>query len=165
MHAPEDREGLGRRPGGAARKVLAIASSGGHWTELVRLKAAFRGHAVTWVTTNEGYRDSAPPGRFYVIRDANRWDKKGLVVMLTQIARILWKVRPDVVISTGAAPGYFALRLGRTLGARTAWVDSVANAEELSLSGLKVGPYADLWLTQWEHLATRDGPDFRGRVL
>jgi hypothetical protein len=69
------------------------------------------------------------------------------------------------VISTGALPGYFALRLAKLFGARTVWIDSIANAEELSMSGQKVRPYADLWLTQWAHLASAGGPEFRGSVL
>jgi hypothetical protein len=74
-------------------------------------------------------------------------------------------VRPDVVISTGAAPGYFAILFGKKLGAKTIWLDSIANVDELSMSGRAVGKYADLWLTQWEHLATEGGPDFIGAVL
>ena len=81
------------------------------------------------------------------------------------IAWLLWQERPDVVISTGAAPGYFAIRLGNLFGARTIWVDSVANVEELSLSGQKAGPHAKLWLTQWAHLARENGPHHRGSVL
>jgi hypothetical protein len=73
--------------------------------------------------------------------------------------------RPDVVITTGAAPGYFAIRFGNWLRARTIWVDSVANVDELSLSGRKAGPHADLWLTQWAHLAKPGGPRFTGSVL
>ena len=65
---------------------------------------------------------------------------------------VLLRVRPDVVISTGAAPGYFALRFGGLLGARTLWLDSIANAEELSLSGTKASRFADLTLTQWPEL-------------
>jgi len=68
-------------------------------------------------------------------------------------------------VSTGAAPGYIAVRLGKLLGARTAWIDSVANVEEVSLSGRMVGRHADLWLTQWRHLAKDDGPQYRGEVL
>jgi UDP-N-acetylglucosamine:LPS N-acetylglucosamine transferase len=78
---------------------------------------------------------------------------------------ILLRERPDVIISTGAAPGYFALRLGKWFGARTIWVDSIANVEKLSLSGQRVGKYADLWLTQWPHLARPEGPYFMGGVL
>jgi UDP-N-acetylglucosamine:LPS N-acetylglucosamine transferase len=156
---------IGRREGAAPRRVLAIASSGGHWTQLVRLSSALAGHQVTWVTTNPGYRDKAPPGEFRAIRDASLWDKPGLLIMLGQISRLVLTLRPDIILSTGAAPGYFAIRVGHSIGARSIWVDSIANAEELSLSGRRIGRYADLWLTQWEHLARPEGPHFVGSVL
>lgn len=77
----------------------------------------------------------------------------------------MWCERPEVIISTGAAPGYLGLRIGKWFGARTIWIDSIANAEKLSLSGQLVRNCADLWLTQWPHLARQDGPLFRGSVL
>ena len=70
-----------------------------------------------------------------------------------------------VVISTGAAPGFFGLAFGKLLGARTIWIDSMANVEELSLSGRQVRRFADLWLTQWPHLARPDGPRYEGGVV
>ena len=82
--------------------------------------------------------------------------------------RILWivvKVRPDIVISTGAAPGYFAIRFGRWLGARTCWVDSIANAGQLSLSGRKVRKYATTVLSQWPEVADREDVVYAGSVL
>ena len=72
---------------------------------------------------------------------------------------------PDIVITTGAAPGYFGVRIGKWLGARVVWIDSVANAEELSMSGQKAGAFSDLWLTQWPHLAGDGGPKYIGNVL
>jgi len=84
------------------------------------------------------------------------------------MVEVLWLVlryRPQIVISTGAAPGYFAVRFGHYIGARTVWVDSIANVDELSLSGRLAGPYTDLWLTQWAHLASHNGPLYRGKVL
>jgi hypothetical protein len=82
-----------------------------------------------------------------------------------QIAWILMKESPEVVISTGAAPGYFAVVLGRLFGARTIWVDSIANADHISMAGVRVGRHADLWLTQWPHLSRPDGPHYGGAVL
>lgn len=150
-------------------RVLAIASGGGHWVQLRRLRPAWEGCEVTYVTTAEGYRGEVhgtePDAGFRVVPDANRWQKVRLLRQLAAILTILWKLRPDVVISTGAAPGYFALRLGKLLGARTIWVDSIANSGELSFSGNAVGRFADLYLTQWEHLARPGGPEFRGAVL
>jgi UDP-N-acetylglucosamine:LPS N-acetylglucosamine transferase len=158
----------------APRRVLAVASGGGHWVQLMRLRPAWDGHRVTYVTTTGAFRaqvrqEAAARGQpapgYFVVPEANRWQKLKLARQLLGLAVIVLRVRPHVVITTGAAPGYFALRLGRLLGARTAWVDSIANAGELSLSGRMAGRHADLWLTQWPDLAHPDGPDFQGAVL
>ena len=156
---------FGRSDGIEPRRVLAISSSGGHWTELLRLAPALEGHDVTWVTTNQGYRDSIPFGRFDQVRDASMWNKRGLVILFGQIVALVARLRPEVVITTGAAPGFFAIRVANMLGAYTIWLDSIANADELSLSGRRIGGHADVWLTQWEHLAGPDGPLFRGSVV
>jgi UDP-N-acetylglucosamine:LPS N-acetylglucosamine transferase len=75
------------------------------------------------------------------------------------------KERPDVVISTGAAPGLLGLILGRLFGAKAIWIDSVANSEKLSMSGKIAGYVADLWITQWSHLSSKSGPRHFGSVL
>jgi hypothetical protein len=73
---------------------------------------------------------------------------------------------PDLIISTGAAPGLIALLLGKLVfRRRTIWIDSMANADRLSTSGRLAGRLADLWLTQWPHLAEAGGPQFWGPVL
>ena len=160
-------------------RILAIASGGGHWIQLRRMRPAWDGCHVIYVTTNQGYseevfRDALDRKQtmpmFYTIRDANRWQKFRLLMQLLQIFIILAKEHPDVVISTGAAPGFFAIRIGKMLGARTIWVDSIANGETLSLAGKKVGLHADLWLTQWKELAGSELPDvglpaFKGSVI
>jgi UDP-N-acetylglucosamine:LPS N-acetylglucosamine transferase len=147
------------------KRLLAISSSGGHWVQLQRLRPAFDGCEVTFATTRPSYALEVEGHRFELIRDANRTQKLKAVLMLFSLLRVLLKVRPDVIVSTGAMPGYFALRLGKLFGVRTIFVDSIANAEELSLSGQKAGKIADLWLTQWEHLARENGPFYKGNVL
>lgn len=149
----------------ARKKIVAISSGGGHWVQMLRLRPAFEGCEVVYATVKEGYRADVGDSEFRVIRDANRWSKTALVRCAWSVLSLLLRERPDVVISTGAAPGYFALRIGRLLGARTIWLDSVANAEELSMSGKKAGKVADLWLTQWPHLAGGDGPRCAGSVF
>jgi len=146
-------------------KVLAVSSGGGHWVQMLRLRPAFVGCEVTYATVRRGYESDLEGAAFRVIADCNRSQKLRLCWSALTILILFLRVRPDVVISTGAAPGYFAIRLGRLLGARTIWVDSIANAEELSMSGQMVGKHAHLWLTQWPHLARPDGPQFRGSVL
>lgn len=146
-------------------KVLLVASGGGHWVQLMRMVPAFAAYQRVYVTTLDGYHEDVGTGRLYLVNDANRWNKFGLLRMAFRLLLILLKERPELIVSTGAAPGYFAIRLGKLLGARTVWVDSIANVERLSLSGQRVAPYADMWLTQWPHLSRPDGPHFRGAVL
>lgn len=155
-------------------RILAVASGGGHWVQLSRVAPAWDGCTVTYVTTDPGFqaeveaaaaaRGQPRPG-YHVVIDANRWQKLRLLRSLLQMVLILLRTRPDVVVTTGAAPGYFALRLAALMGSRTIWIDSIANAEELSLAGQKAGRHSDLWLTQWEHLTTPNGPEYKGSVL
>jgi UDP-N-acetylglucosamine:LPS N-acetylglucosamine transferase len=147
------------------KKLLAVASGGGHWVQLLRLTPAFVECEVVFVTVQEAYRTDVEGQKFYSVSDATRHTKIRLIRTALELFWILCKERPEVVISTGAAPGYFAIVLGRLLGARTIWVDSIANVEQLSMSGKLAGRHAHLWLTQWPHLATTEGPQFRGAVL
>ena len=147
------------------KKILAVSSGGGHWIELIRVVPAFEGHDVAYVTVDNTYRSGVGLARFYTVRDVTRWDKWRWPQTIAKLIWILLCERPDVVISTGALPGYFSLRLAKSFGARTIWLDSIANVEELSLSGQKIGSHADLWLTQWPHLARPNGPMYLGAVL
>lgn len=149
----------------APQKILAVASGGGHWVQLLRLRPAFEGHQVTYVTVDASYAADLAGERLLVVNDATRWNKLALVLLALRTFAIILRVRPDLVISTGAAPGYLAVRFGKLFGARTIWLDSIANVERLSMSGDLAAKHADLWLTQWEHLSSADGPDFRGAVL
>src|SRR4051812_15591301 len=135
------------------RRVLAVASSGGHWIQLRRLEPPVAGHHGAWLTTHPGPPAGGAPARLPTRPGANRRSKAALVRSALKIAWVLLRERPDVVVSTGAAPGYLAIRGARLLGARTVWIDSVANVDELSLSGRLASARADLCLTQWPHLA------------
>jgi len=133
--------------------------------QLLRLRPAFDGCDITYATTRRAYGIDIGDGQFCVVPDCNREQKLRVLWCAIRVAFLLLWLRPDVVISTGAAPGYLVVRFGKLLGAKTIWVDSVANAEELSMAGRMAGRHAGLWLTQWPHLAGDPGPKFRGSVL
>jgi UDP-N-acetylglucosamine:LPS N-acetylglucosamine transferase len=133
--------------------------------QLLRLRPAFTGKHVTYASVGTGRAADVAPAPYHAIPDANRAHKVRLLWLLLRLFWLLLRVRPDVVISTGAAPGYVAVRIGRLLGARTLFLDSIANAEELSLSANLAKRHCDLVLTQWPHLAEGDAPRYRGSVL
>lgn len=147
------------------RRVLAIASGGGHWIQLQRLLPALDGHELVFATVSPDYAAEVAPRELHVIPDANRDRPFRIVLLALAVLRLVWRLRPQVVVSTGAAPGLFGIVFGKLLGARTAWIDSLANVERVSLSGRLARPFADLWLTQWPGLARPGGPRYEGSVL
>lgn len=146
-------------------KILAVASGGGHWVQMLRLRPAFRDCDVTYVTVNSASREDVKDCKFYSVTDGNRDTKITLILMALKLLYITLKTRPDVVISTGAAPGYFACRFGKLLGAKTLFIDSVANAEEMSLSAKLVSSHANKVFSQWPKVAKKEGVEFHGSVL
>jgi UDP-N-acetylglucosamine:LPS N-acetylglucosamine transferase len=146
-------------------RILAVSSGGGHWVQMLRLRPAFADKEVTYASVGISRAADVAPSAYRSIPDANRAQKIKLLWLLMKLSWLVLRVRPDVVISTGAAPGYLAVRIGRMLGARTLFLDSIANAEELSLSANLAKRHCDLVLTQWPHLADHDGPGYRGSVL
>jgi len=146
-------------------KVMVVCSGGGHWVQARRVAPALEGAEQVWVTVSPIYRKEIEGHRFRVVADVTRWNKVKWVVTAFQLLFILLRERPDVVLTTGALPGYFAVRIARLLGARTIWLDSIANVERLSMAGEYAGRHVDLWLTQWPHLAREGGPRYLGRVF
>lgn len=146
-------------------KILAVSSGGGHWVQLQRLRPAFEGHQVMYVTVGPCDTAAVAPDPVKLIPDANARTPVRMFWLLMRMAWIVLRYRPDVVITTGAAPGYWAIRLGRWCGAKTVFIDSIANAEHLSFSGRLALGRADVTLTQWSDLACEPGPCFWGSVV
>ncbi len=147
------------------KRVIAIASGGGHWQQLMLMRPGFAHHDVLYLTTLDGLpaQFDAQPSR--IVPDCNRDEKIAILKTGIRLAWIMVRHRPHVVISTGALPGVMALALGRLLRAKTIWVDSVANAEEMSMSGKLARRFAHVWMSQWEHVAKVTGSDYAGAVL
>lgn len=145
-------------------RILAASSGGGHWDELLALRDAFAGHDVTYLTTSADLLMLAGVSGT-VIADCNRDTPVATLRTIVAIARLVWRLRPDCVVSTGAAPGLICILLGRMLGARTLWIESIANAERLSMSGRIASKAANRCVVQWEHMARPAGPDFAGAVF
>ena len=141
-----------------SRRVLAVASKGGHWRQLRALTEAFDGHNVRYACTDPDIAE-------FAIGECSRSQWWRAFVVAWQVLRIIAVVRPHVVVSTGALPGLIAIVVARLTGAKTIWVDSIANTERMSLSGRLSRPFAGLWITQWPDVSARTGAVYAGAVL
>lgn len=138
------------------KKVFAVASFGGHWIQLLRIVRPLEEfYDITYICTNSKCASMVPERPFFKITDFSRWNAWKMVFAVFSIIRMFIKQRPDVLISTGAAPGLLVLLIGKYLFFRkTIWIDSFANASQLSFCGKLAKKLSISHVyTQWEHLS------------
>lgn len=145
-------------------KILMVASKGGHWCQLMQLKGVLDRYEVTFACTDYSVFERWFVKDKLVLNDFNRNEISGLFSSFIKLVHFFIKERPRVVISTGAAPGLLAIIIGRVFGAKTIWIDSIANTEKLSLSGHFASFFSNYTLTQWAELQS-DKVLFRGKLI
>jgi UDP-N-acetylglucosamine:LPS N-acetylglucosamine transferase len=146
-------------------RLIAAASGGGHWIELLRLKRAFEGWDVVYVSMFENYVSAIPGARYYTVPDASRFDKLAFFKVALKAFRIMLKERPDAIVTTGSAPMLWFLIFGRLIGAKTLWIDSIAQAEKMSSSGRIAKKLATVAVAQWPEVARDEDIEYWGAVL
>jgi UDP-N-acetylglucosamine transferase subunit ALG13 len=77
----------------------------------------------------------------------------GAISSFFRSARIIWKERPDLVISTGAGAVVFVVAWARLMGARTVIVESFARFQHPSLFSRVTAPWAHHLIVQSKPLA------------
>lgn len=117
------------------------------------LRPAIDPATTVFATTNRELAAREGLRHVHLLPDSNRDAPARSLRCMIASARLVWRVRPHVLVTTGALPGLFCLIFARLLGARTVWIDSIANSDHPSLSGRCARPFATRWYTQWEHLA------------
>jgi beta-1,4-N-acetylglucosaminyltransferase len=148
-------------------KVLLVCSPGGHLQQMLALEPAWRDMDRAWVTLA-----GADVG--YLLADeevtighgpTNR-SLRALVRNLGLAWRLLRRQRPDAVLSTGAGLAVPFFIVGKLLGIRLVYVESVTRSETISLSGKLVYPLASRFFVQWPALAERRRrAEYAGAVL
>ena len=137
------------------KKIGLICSAGGHFTEMLQLREAFKGHRIFVIT----YREKATLNQenTYYLRT---WrSPTGFIVGLIKIFIIFLKEKPDILFSTGSEiavpPFYLGKFLFRT---KLIYLECSAQVYRPSLTGRCVYPITDLFLVQWEFLLKKYGP-------
>lgn len=148
-------------------KICLAASAGGHLSQLLAIAESWEGHETFCVATSEVVRGRLREhGPTYIVGECNRQRPLQVLRVLARCIAIAIRERPQVVISTGAAAGCIQCFLGKMIGAKIIWIDSITNVERLSLSGLMVRRIADLFLVQWPELTKKyTNVQFAGTVI
>jgi len=125
-------------------------------SELLELEKIWYNDNFFFVSTTDVIRKKlARLGTTYIIGECNRQHPFKVIVVTFRCLKIVLKERPNIIISTGAAAGFLMCFWAKLFGAKVIWVDSIANAEKLSMSGRMIRPFADLILSQWPDVAAK----------
>ena len=149
---------------GGMRKVMAVASGGGHWVELRRLMPAFAGSEVLYVSTDPRPTPTSRRRATTAVTNVTRKSRLAFAATIREILAIVRARAPGGGGDDRRGAGLRRLVLAKLLcGSRTVWIDTVAYTEGMTLSGRLARPFADAWLVQWPHLAKPGGPEYWGR--
>ncbi len=144
------------RAGEKRPRVLLVASSGGHLLELLELADGFERRDRLWVTFDKPDARSLLRGErvVHAHHPTNR-NLRNLARNLVLAVRLLVRLRPEAIVTTGAGVAVPFCFVGRALGARVVYVESLARASDLSLTGRIVRPVTTTFFVQWPELAER----------
>lgn len=141
------------------KKVLFISSTGGHLSELMQLKSMFDKydfHIITEKTKSNMYlKDKYPKRVNYLVYGT----KSNMLIypfkLLYNCFKSLFlylKIRPRVIITTGAHTAGPMCCIGKIFGSKIIYIETFANSETKSVTGKMVYKFADLFIVQWEEM-------------
>lgn len=146
--------------------LLAVASAGGHLIQLSRLLPAFSDYKVVIISTIDlSNKIEFKNYETLVVTDSNFDQKMKLTITAIQVLGHIVFKRPSKIVTTGAAPGLFAILFGKLVFAQSIWIDSIANAEELSFAGSIAKKLTTNCYSQWQEVAKKNNIKFLGAVI
>ena len=140
------------------KRVLFIASTGGHLSELLQLEPLFKKYQSFLITEKtKSTRDLK-----------NKHKKVNYLVYGTKDhvfsylfkfpynclkSLILYiKIRPKVIVTTGTHTAVPMCYIGKLFGSKIIFIETFANSKTKTLSGRIVYPIADTFIVQWESM-------------
>lgn len=132
------------------KSICLVGSSGGHLTHLYMLKQTWSKYDRFWVTFNkEDANDLLSNERVYHCyypTNRNLWN---LLKNTFLAIYVLFKERPKVIISSGAAVAVPFFYIGKILGAKTIYIEVFDRFDKPTLTGKLVYPVTDEFIVQW----------------
>lgn len=134
-------------------KVCFVGSSGGHLTHLYMLKPFWQNKERFWVTFDKEDARSLLKGErmYYCYYPSNR-SVKALLINTVRALEIILDERPDLIISSGAAPAIPFFYIGKLLGAKTIYIEVFDRINASTISGKLCYPVTDRFVVQWEEM-------------
>ena len=131
-------------------KAMLVCSSGGHLTQLYRLRPWWSQHDRTWVTFPDAHAESLLSGEKVVPAFAPTTRNIPNAVRNLRLAiRLIRAERPDVLVSDGAGVAFPFFLIGWIFGVRTVYIEVYDRISRPTMTGRLCYPLTGLFLLQW----------------
>ena len=141
------------------RKVLFVASTGGHLKELMQLEDMFLNYdfnLITEKTYSNLYLKYKYNNRVeflvYVTKDHLLTYPFKLLYNCFKSLWLYLKIHPDYIITTGVHTSAALCCLGKIFGSKIIYIETFANISSKTVTGKYLYPVSDLFIVQWKSL-------------
>lgn len=130
-------------------KVCLVCSSGGHLMHLYMLKPFWQNKERFWVTFDkEDARSLLNGEKMYPCYYPSNCSLKALIIDTVKAMKIILKERPDLIISSGAAPAVPFFYIGKLFGAKTIYIEVFDRINAPTLAGRLCYPVTDKFIVE-----------------
>lgn len=144
------------------KKVMFIASTGGHLNELLQLAPMFNNYDYSIVTektkSNIGLKDKYK-GRVHYIISGTYTTLGAKIVYPFKLFFNCWislflmiKIKPYVVVTTGSHNVGPMCCLAKLFGKKVIFIETFANSSSPTKAGRIIYKFADYFIVQWESM-------------
>ena len=141
------------------KKIMFISSTGGHFNEMSQLKELTKKYdyyIVTEKTSDKMYLKEKYPHKVsflvYGTKDHFLVYPFKLFYNCFKSLFIYIKVRPTVILTTGAHTAGPMCCIGKILGSKIIFIETMANISTKTITGRLIYKFADLFIVQWESM-------------
>lgn len=141
------------------KKVLFVASTGGHLKELMQLESMFSlydYHLITEKTkSNLALKKSYGKKIDYLVygtKDHMITYPFKLFYNILKSIYLYFKIHPDYIVTTGVHTSGPICCFGKIFGTRIIYIETFANINSKTVTGKLLYPISDKFIIQWESL-------------
>lgn len=141
------------------RKVLFIASTGGHLNELMQIRPLFKKfdyHIVTESTKlDESLQKKFGDRVSFLIYGTKKYPVKYVFKFVANCfisLKYFFKYQPEVVVTTGTHTAVPMCYIAKLFGSKIIFIETFANRTTATVAGRLVYPIADTFVVQWEEM-------------
>ena len=141
------------------RRVMFIASTGGHLKELLQLQGMFSNYDYTLITEktkSNMYLKNEYKGRVHFLIYGTKFHFLSYPFKLLANCFIslfyYLKYRPDYIITTGVHTAGPMCCIGKIFGSKIIFIETFANMVTKTSTGRLLYPISDKFIVQWESM-------------